>query len=91
VTGQVIATRRHGELTSVQDVLYVNVGADDGVHLGDVFRIGVAANQGVPARSQAEAMVVHARPKTATLVVLQVNQPDIRPGAIARQTRRMPS
>ena len=91
VTGQVIATRRRGEVTSVQDVLFINVGADDGVRLGDVFRIGAAANQGVPARAQADAMVVHTRAKTATLIVVQVSQPDIRPGAIARQTRRMPS
>jgi LysM repeat protein len=91
VEGQVIGTRRHGEITSVQDVLFVNIGADDGVHLGDIFRIGAAASQGVPARAQAEAIVVHTRAKTATLIVLQVSQPDIRPGAAARQVRRMPS
>jgi len=91
IEGQVIGTRRRGEISSVQDVLFVNVGADDGVRLGDVFRIGAAANQGVPEREQAEAIVVHTRAKTATLVVLEVRQPDIRPGAAARQIRRMPS
>lgn len=91
IEGQIIGTRRGGEISSVQDVLFVNVGADDGVRLGDVFRIGAAANQGVPEREQAEAIVVHTRAKTATLVVLEVRQPDIRPGAAARQIRRMPS
>ena len=92
VTGQVIATRRGGEIASVQDVLYIDRGADDGVHLGDIFHITTAPErQGAAARDQADAIVVHARAKTATLVVLQVSQPDIRPGAAARQVRRMPS
>jgi hypothetical protein len=46
-------------------------------------------------REQAKALVVHTDAKTATLVVLQVTQPDIRAGATAgataRQIRRMPS
>jgi hypothetical protein len=59
------------------------------VSLGDVFRISSAPEAG-PVREQAQALVVHMDPRTATLVVVQVTQPDIRPGAIARQVRRMP-
>ena len=90
IVGQVIALRSGRELTSVQDVLYVNSGADDGLKLGDILRISSAAAAG-PVREQAQALVVHTDPKTATLVVLQVTQPDIRAGATARQIRRMPS
>jgi len=91
VEGQVIASGREGEITGTQNILFVNVGADDGVHLGDVFRISAAAMQAGATREQAEAIVVHTRAKTATLVVVRVSQPDIRPGAAARQIRRMPS
>jgi hypothetical protein len=92
VVGQVIGTRREGEITSVQDVLFIDRGTDDGVRLGDVFRIS-SAPEGAAGlvRDQADALVVHTRDKTATVVVLQVSQPDIRPGATARQVRRMPS
>lgn len=91
LTGQVIATQRDDALTSIQDVLFVDKGADDGVHLGDIFHITAA--RGVTqdiVRDQADALVVHTRAKTATLLVLQVSQPDIRPGATAQQVRRLP-
>jgi len=90
VVGQVIALRGERELTSVQDILYINRGADDGLKLGDVLRISSAPAAG-PVREQAKALVVRTNAKTATLVVLQVTQPDIRAGATARQFRRMPS
>jgi hypothetical protein len=90
VAGQVIALRSGRELTSVQDILYIDRGAEHGLKLGDILRISSPASAG-PVREQAEAMVVHTDPRTATLVVLQVSQPDIRNGATARQTRRMPS
>jgi hypothetical protein len=77
----------------VQDVLFINRGADDGVHLGDFFRISSAPDltRGGLVREQADVVVVHTRANTATGVVVQVSQPDIRPGAAARQVRRMPS
>ena len=90
VVGQVIALRGERELTSVQDILYINRGADDGLKPGDVLRISSAPAAG-PVREQAKALVVRTNAKTATLVVLQVTQPDIRAGATARQFRRMPS
>jgi hypothetical protein len=93
VVGEVIGTRRGGELSTVQDVLFVSRGADDGVRLGDIFRISSAPDpaRGGLVREQAEVVVVNTRPTTATCIVVQVSQPDIRPGAAARQVRRMPS
>jgi len=93
VVGLVIGTRRGGELSTVQDVLFISRGADDGVRLGDIFRISSAPDpaRGGLVREQAEVVVVYTRPNTATCIVVQVSQPDIRTGATARQVRRMPS
>ena len=93
VVGEVIGTRRGSELSTVQDVLFINRGADDGVSLGDIFRISSAPDltrEGL-VREQADVVVVHTLSNTATCIVVQVSQPDIRPGATARQVRRMPS
>ena len=93
VVGEVIGTRRGSELSTVQDVLFINRGADDGVRLGDIFRISSAPDltrEGL-VREQADVVVVHTLSNTATCIVVQVSQPDIRPGATARQVRRMPS
>lgn len=91
VVGQVLATQRGDELSSVQDVLFIDRGADDGVHLGDIFHITAASGSSDElVRDQADALVVHTRAKTATIIVLQVSQPDIRPGATAQQVRRLP-
>ncbi len=93
LVGEVIGTRRGGELSTVQDVLFISRGADDGVRLGDIFRISSVTDpaRGGLVRDQADVVVVNVRPNTATCIVVQVSQPDIRPGATARQVRRMPS
>jgi hypothetical protein len=93
VVGEVVGTRRGSELSTVQDVLFISRGADDGVRLGDIFRIFSAPDltRGGLVREQADVVVVHTRANTATCIVVQISQPDIRPGATARQVRRMPS
>lgn len=93
VVAEVIGLRSGRELVSTQEVLYINRGADDGVRLGDVFHITSVPDlrRGGLVRDQADVMVVYTRPSTATCVVIEVSQPDIRPGAAARQVRRMPS
>ena len=93
MTAQVIETQLGRELVSVQAVIYLDRGADEGVRLGDMFRVTMAADAtaGTAARDQAEVMVVHVRPHTATCVVTSVSQPNVRPGATARLVRRVPS
>jgi len=93
VVGEVIALRADRLIVSTQGVLFINRGSSAGVHEGDIFRITARSDRasGGGERQQAEVMVVHARPATATCVVIQVSQPDVRPGATARQIRRMPS
>ena len=93
VVGEVIALRSDRQVLSTQAVLFINRGSDSGVRLGDIFTIGTPGDRssGGVARRQAEVMVVNVRAATATCTVLQVSQPDVFPGAVARQVRRMPS
>jgi len=93
IVAQVAATRTGRELASLQSVLYIDRGSEDGVRLGDVFSIVSAPDEttGAAAREQAQVVVVFTRPRTATCIVVDVSRPDIRPGATARQTGRVPS
>jgi hypothetical protein len=94
VTGEVVGLRDPRELATLQDVVFINKGADDGVRLGDVFAISgvrsAGAGQGV-LQDQARALIVNTRARTASAVLVELYRPDIRPGAVARQVRRMPS
>ena len=42
-------------------------------------------------QNEVKLLIVYVRPHTATGVVIQIDRPDIQPGATARQVRRMPS
>lgn len=91
----VIGLRDQEEAATLQSVLFLDRGADDGVRLGDVFQIsGPSRTPGVSGgavREQARAMVVNVRSRTSTAVLLQVTQPDVRQGSAARVIRRLPS
>ena len=93
IVGQVVTTRAGREIVSLQSVLYIDRGAEDGVRLGDVFSIVSLPDPatGAAAREQAQVVVVYTRPRTATCIVVDVSQPDIHPGATARQVGRVPS
>jgi len=95
VEGEVIALRDPRELLNTQDIIFLNKGADDGVHLGDVFDIYLEhvdpERGGSVEQDQALAMIVNVRSRTATAVIVETYRGDIRPGSKARQVRRMPS
>jgi hypothetical protein len=95
ITGEVIDLRSPHELTNAQTMLFLNRGADDGVHLGDIFQVsGVSSTTigiGDVVQPQAQVLVVFTRPHTSTALVITVTRPDIRPGSAARQIYRMPS
>lgn len=95
ITGEVIDVRSHHELTNAQTMLYLNRGADDGVHLGDIFQIsGVSSSTigiGDVVQPQAQVMVVFTRPHVSTALVIGLTRADVKPGSAARQTYRMPS
>jgi len=95
VAGSVIGLRDPHELVVLQDVLFIDRGADDGVHLGDVFQISgtttAASGIGQVVQDEAKVLIVYVRPRTCTGVVIQIDRPDVQPGATARQIRRMKS
>lgn len=95
ITGQVIDLRTPHELAGEQNVLFLDKGSADGVHLGDVFDIsGTAASTigiGQIVQEQAKVLIVFTRPHTASAVIIELQRPDIRPGSTARQIARMPS
>ena len=95
VQGEVIDLRVPREVVNDQDELFINRGAVDGVHLGDIFEVSrtspVQAGVGAIVQRQGHVLIVYVRPHTATGVIIQLDRPDIRPGSAVRQVRRMPS
>jgi hypothetical protein len=95
VQGEVIDLRTPHEVANDQDELFINRGSEDGVHLGDVFQVSktssVLSEVGSVVQKQAQVLIVYLRPHTSTGLIVQIERSDIRPGAIVRQVRRMPS
>jgi hypothetical protein len=95
VTGSVIDVRDPDELLAFQDVLFLDRGQQDSVHLGDIFQVSgtttAASGMGHVVQNSVKVLIVYLRPHTSTGVVIQIDRPDVRPGATARQIRRMPS
>jgi LysM repeat protein len=95
VVGSVIGLRDPHELVTLQDPLFIDRGADDNVHVGDVFQISgvTTAESGIGrvVQNEAKVLIVYVRPHTSTGIVIQIDRPDVKPGATARQIRRMGS
>jgi len=95
VVGSVIDLRDPHELIGFQDVLFIDRGVEDSVHLGDVFQISgtTTATSGIGevVQNEAKVLIVYVRPHSSTGVVIQLDRPDVHAGATARQIRRMPS
>jgi hypothetical protein len=95
VTGSVIDMRDPHELVGFQDVLFLNRGQEDSVHLGDIFQVSgmtpAASGIGRVVQDEVKVLIVYLRPHTSTGIVIQIDRPDVPPGSTARQIRRMPS
>ena len=95
ITGSVIDLRDPHQLVAFQDVLFLDRGQEDSVHLGDVFQISgtttAASGIGRVVQDEVKVLIVYLRPHTSTGVVVQIDRPDVQRGATARQIRRMPS
>ncbi|HTT67933.1 MAG TPA: LysM domain-containing protein [Gemmatimonadales bacterium] len=95
VSGEVLDLRSPREVVNQQDVLFINKGSGDGVHLGDIFQVSrvspPAAGIGAITQNQGKVLIVYVRPHTASGVLIQVDRGDIRPGSTVLQIRRMPS
>jgi hypothetical protein len=95
VRGEVVALRDPRELLNTQDVIFLDKGADDGLRLGDVFRLYLEHTDqergGTVEQDQALALVVNVRARSATAVLVELYRGDVRVGSKALQVRRMPS
>ena len=95
VVGSVIDIRDTHELVTMQDVVFLDRGAEDSVHLGDIFQLSgmttAASGIGHVVQNEVKVLIVWVRPHTSSGVVIQIDRPDVQPGATARQIYRMPS
>jgi hypothetical protein len=94
VEGQVIGLRSEHEVAVLQDVVFIDRGAADGVHPGDIFQVSSTASAsdiGTVVQDLAKVLIVGTQPHTATGVIVQIDRPDVREGSAARQIMRMKS
>jgi len=94
--GQVLVPRDLRELRHPQDVLFIDIGRQEGVAAGDLFE--ARRTPGPQPRSAAHAIdemmvtlqVVHVRDRTATVKVIGVASPDVPPGTTIRLVAKLP-
>jgi LysM repeat protein len=92
VVAEVIGLRGAHEVAVLQDVAFINRGSEDGVHPGDIFQVtdvGSASGVGAVEQDEGKILIVGAQPHTASGVIIQLDRPDLRAGATARQIMRM--
>jgi hypothetical protein len=96
VEGHVLVTRDGQELRHPQQVLFIDVGREAGVKLGDLFE--ARRTPGPQPRAAADAtdevmvtlQVVHVRNRTSTVKVMGVVSPDVPIGTRVKQVARLP-
>jgi hypothetical protein len=95
LSGRVLALRSPREVTALQEVLFIDKGADDGVRLGDMFAIYRTAPDtaayGSVEFDQARVIIVNTRARTSTGIIVELYRGDITTSSLARLVRRMPS
>ena len=96
IEGRVIRLRNDHTVAQIQNALYIDKGANDGVHLGDIFQIySMRVDEekgGTMEVDQGRAIIVSTRAGTATAVIVDLfNRGEIGPQSLVRQIRRMPS
>lgn len=93
VTGRVIRLRDRREVPTLQVVLFLDKGANDGVRLGDIFALTLEqpdGQGGTLVQDQARALVVSTRERTSTAVIIELYRGDVSSRSGARQVRRLP-
>jgi hypothetical protein len=76
ITGYVVAGRSQRVLNGNMDVVYVDMGASDGVAIGDIFRTVAIGEHKVP---NGEIQIINTRDTTATAVIVKNTDP-VMPG-----------
>jgi len=95
--GRVLVSRDARELRHPQEVLFIDIGRTAGVSPGDLFHARRTA--GPQDKTEANAVdevmavlqVINVRGRTATVKVLNVVSPDIKPGTRVKQIAKLPS
>jgi len=95
VRGGVIGGRELRELKHPQNVLFIDVGREQGVAVGDLFEVrrepgprpGAADNI---EETMAAGQIVRVGDRSATLLLLNIMSPDIPPGTPVLQVARLP-
>ncbi len=98
MVGEVIAARDITQLPSYRDIIFINLGASDGVALGDVFEVlrplggeETAAAFDDATEQVALLQIVHVRENSASGLVVNINNLGTGPGVSVRLVRKMPS
>jgi hypothetical protein len=97
IEGRVLVSSNPRDLRHPQEVMFIDVGRNNGVAPGDVFQ--VRRTPGAQDKTEADAVdelmavlqVIHVRGRTATVKVLNVVSPDIKPGTRVVQIAKLPS
>jgi hypothetical protein len=95
IEGRVVMGRESHELRTPQQVLYIDVGREAGVRLGDLFEARGAAdkpteNGVVPIDApMATFKVVHLSDRTAAVKVVSIVAPHLMPGTRVRQIAKI--
>jgi hypothetical protein len=95
-SGELVATLEDQWVPSVEDQIFVSVGRDEGVAVGDEFQIFLGSRRSpeglrLPEEHIAEGRVTRVTERTATLRVIQQRHPAISVGLPVRLVRKMPS
>jgi len=95
LTGTVLTQRDVRELKQPQNVLFIDLGRQDGVARGDIFEVRREPGPRPEAAATIDELmavlqVVHVRERSATVRILNVASPDIPPGAKVRQVGKLP-
>ena len=91
--GTVLGFTEDQTLVATTETIFLDVGAADGIHVGDVFAIfpSTATAELAPFADRLSVVrVVHTSEETATARVTELRDAGMRPGAPVRRVERMP-
>ena len=96
VVGEVIGGRDLKELKHPQNVIFINLGRNDGLRAGDVMEVrrrpeARTRSADLVDELMATGQVVRVGERTATVLLLSVVSPDIAPGTPVRHVARLPN
>ncbi len=90
VEGRVIQPRDDNLVPGQQDIIFIDLGRDDGIVLGDLFVV-LREGQLSPPDTVAYMQIVHVRERSASGFLTFINDLGVVPNALVRLFRKMPS